>query len=645
MEQTYTIFRKNADPVIDFAAQELKKYLRMMMPRCGEIHTPYYPSARPEDGFCLGVFTDFGINPCPVEDARLDDAVYAETTASGGVIAGSNPRSVLLSVYRYLRENGCRWLFPGPDGEVIPVKEIKPVSFCKAADCRYRGQCNEGSETQSIMFDAIDFTPKIGMNTFMQEFDIPHAYYDLYYRNEGALEPDFCPEQLSDDTIQQWKRACEAEIAKRGLLYHDMGHGWTAAPFGLPNNGGWDSYDDEKVVPAESRQYLALRNGKRELYNGVPLNTNICMSNPAARAVVAKAVADYAEKQNNVDFLHIWLADASNNHCECAACAEKSVPDWYVMLLNDIDRELTARGLDTHIVFIVYVDTVWAPAEEQLQNPARFSMLFAPITRRYTETYRQEPDFSALTPFVRNRLSFPHGMAAYLAYLSEWQKRFSGDCFCYEYHFWVKQYHDLGGMYHARIISEDIKGLKRHRLRGMVEDGSQRSAFPTGFPAYVYGLTLFDNNYTYEELRTEYFSAAFGEDWRAAADYLDALSDSSVISLLYGELPRDSGEAADAKAKLFSFRKTVRAFLPFIDEHRNHPVHACAVSWRLLYLHAETVLRFLDACEETAAQHPEQAKEHMEALREKLWLYDLRYPGCCDSALLYRTLESMIEVL
>ena len=103
MKQTYTVIRKNADPVIGFAAQELKKYLRMMMPRCGEIETPYDPSAVPEDGFCLGLFSDFGIAPCQVEDARLDDAVYAETTAAGGILAGSNPRSVLLAVYRYLR--------------------------------------------------------------------------------------------------------------------------------------------------------------------------------------------------------------------------------------------------------------------------------------------------------------------------------------------------------------------------------------------------------------------------------------------------------------------------------------------------------------------------------------------------------------
>jgi hypothetical protein len=33
------------------------------------------------------------------------------------------------------------------------------------------------------------------------------------------------------------------------------------------------------------------------------------MSNPEARAIVTKAVCDYAEKNTHVTFLHVWLAD------------------------------------------------------------------------------------------------------------------------------------------------------------------------------------------------------------------------------------------------------------------------------------------------------------------------------------------------
>ena len=36
--------------------------------------------------------------------------------------------SVLIAAYRFMYELGCRYLYPGPDGEKIPKK--KPYIFC-----------------------------------------------------------------------------------------------------------------------------------------------------------------------------------------------------------------------------------------------------------------------------------------------------------------------------------------------------------------------------------------------------------------------------------------------------------------------------------------------------------------------------------
>ena len=175
----YSIHKITLNPTVDFAAEELKKYLRMMMPRCGEVSIDY--DAKAANGFRLGLMQDFGLDISDAEKPDLDDIVYVETDAEGGIIAGSNPGALLIAVYRYLRHQGCRWLFPGVDGEWIPVIEgLTPVTYRKKASYRYRGQCNEGAEYQQNMMEAIDFTPKIGMNTFMQEFDIPSDYYNLY---------------------------------------------------------------------------------------------------------------------------------------------------------------------------------------------------------------------------------------------------------------------------------------------------------------------------------------------------------------------------------------------------------------------------------------------------------------------------------
>jgi len=583
----YTIAKITSHTTVDFAAEELKKYLRMMMPRCGEIPVSYAPQAK--DGFRIGLMQDFSLDTSDAADTSLDDIVYIDTDEKGGIIAGSNPGAVLIAVYRYLRALGCRWLFPGIDGEWIPmIDALTPVRYRKLADHRYRGQCNEGAEYQPNMIETIDFTPKIGMNTYMLEFDNPYCYYNSYYNHAASKTRD--PEPVHRDTILQWKRQCEAEIQKRGLHFHDMGHGWTAEPFGIDSSKGWVS-EPESVVPEENRKYLAEIGGRRKLNNGVPLNTNICMSNPEARKIMADYIADYAEKQNNVDFLHIWLADGKNNHCECENCQKKRPADWYIMLLNDIDAELTKRNLNTHLVFIVYVDTFWAPIQEKLNNNKRFTMLFAPITRLYTETYGEKPDHSKIKPYVRNQLTLPQGMGESLAHLEEWKESWAGDCFCYEYHFMDFQYQDPSGLFMADIVSRDIKALRQNGLSGIVEDGSQRSYFPTGFTFYVYGETLFDADADFESLKEDYFSHAFGEKWKEVVSYLESIRDRLPFRYFFGKTnffngrkPSDAGiyYNPDVAPLAAEVHKIAADFAPVIAANKHQYYRASSVAWQIL---------------------------------------------------------------
>lgn len=590
----YHIYKITSNSTIDFAAEELKKYLRMMMPRCGEISIEYMPDA--VSGLRIGLMSDFGLDTSDADDVQLDDIIYIDTDEKSGIIAGSNPCAVLIAVYRYLRFCGCRWLFPGVDGEWIPIINSLPaVSYRKLADHRYRGQCNEGAEFQQSMLETIDFTPKIGMNTYMLEFDNPYFYYNTYYNHNYSKHRE--PEPIARDTVLQWKRQCESEIEKRGLHFHDMGHGWTAEPFGIDSTRGWAA-EDEDIVPPQSRQYLAMIGGERKLKNGVPLNTNICMSQPEARKIMIDYIADYAEKQNNVDFLHIWLADGSNGHCECEECQKKNTSDWYVILLNELDEELTRRNLDTHLVFLAYLDLFWPPIEEKIKNQKRFTMLFAPITRLYTETYLKDSDMSKIVPYCRNNIQRPRGMSECLGYLDKWKEMWKGDCYCYEYHFMDFNYMDISNMYISKLIYDDISGLKKHGINGIIEDGSQRSYFPTGFPFYVYGETLFDSSISYDELKEDYFSHAFGTNWKAVTEYLDKLRDTLDFSYFYGRMSVDESKGRyycpDMESKVAQAREIVKDFKDVIKENRNQYYRASSVAWQLLKIHCDMVEIYCD---------------------------------------------------
>ena len=461
----FYINKITSNSTVDYAAEELKKYLRMMMPEGGDVKIAYNPDA--VDGFRLGLMQDFGLDISDAEEPELDDILFIDCDEEGGIIAGDNPRSVLLAVYEYLRQNGCRWLMPTVDGEYIPMQNIKPVKYRFAPSMRYRGWCNEGAEYQQCMLDAIEFAPKVGMNTFMLEFRIPVSYYRRYY---GHLynEENRPPEPVTPSQVLQWKRQCEAEIAKRGLQMHDIGHGWTADPFGIDSSlRDWDGDNEAKITP-EQRQYLALVRGERKLRGNTPNYTNFCMSNKKARELFTKCVADYAETHSNIDYLHVWLSDGTNCHCECDECRKRTPSDWYMIQLNEIDEELTRRKLDMRIVFIAYVDTMWAPLTEKLKNQKRFSLLLAPITRSYIQSINED-DPVDLKPFILNQNKMPRNLKENFAYFDLWKKDWHGANLSYEYHFWYHQYFDPSMLKGPRIINDDVKLYKQHDVNGIIE--------------------------------------------------------------------------------------------------------------------------------------------------------------------------------
>jgi len=581
----YTIQKITAHPVVDFAAEELKKYLRMMMPRCGEITITYAPDAG--EGFRLGVMEDFALDVSEAEDLSLDDIIHIDTDAAGGILAGSNPRSVLLAVYKYLTLNGCRWLFPGIDGEKIPIRPVEATYFHKMADCRYRGQCNEGAEIQQSLLETIDFSPKIGLNMYMIEFDNPHIYYDWFYQHKN--NPNRRPEPVRPETVLQWKRVCEVEIAKRGLQFHDKGHGWTADAFGIDSSGGWDKF--EKPLPEETRQYLACVNGQRGLFQGVALNTNFCMSNREARRIFINHVADYAQLNFHVDYLHVWLADGQQNHCECASCCEKSPSDWYVILLNELDEEMTRRNLRTRVVFCAYSDTAWPPQTESLKNPHRFSMITSPITRSYTYSAPQELTIDRYVPYVRNRTARLDSLEEHLAHTTLWRKFAPCNSFVCEYHFWVHQFFAPGVLSFAKRLHADVKSFRLSGFRGIVEDCSQRCFFPNGLSFFVYAATLFDVEADLEGLIADYLSHAYGEAAPMVRQFLetiDRLMPQEYMEIRHSYL-RDPKKfyAPAMEAQLLQVQQVAAAFREQLKAFRDMPCRVQTVAIRLMEDYAD----------------------------------------------------------
>lgn len=334
---------------------------------------------------------------------------------------------------------------------------------------------------------------------------------------------------------------------------------------------------------------MAKVNGKRQLWKGVPLITNLCYSNPEVRSRIALAVVKTCQETPELDFVQLWLADGNNNHCECQECVKKRPSDWYIMLLNEVDAAMTAAGLRQKVVFLLYVDLIWAPQQETIHNPERFVLMFAPIIPRCFSVPMTDSayfDEANLPPYVRNKLTFEVSVGENLAHLRQWQKKFQGDSFDFDYHFMWDHFMDPGYYRMAEVLFQDMQNLHKMGLNGMISCQNQRVFFPTGLGMVAMSAALWDETCSFDKVAADYFSAAFGADGTAVQDYLRRISDAFDPRYLRRELPVVDAAAAD---RLASIPALLEEFIPVIASHTEDTFLPENVrkSWEYLRYHAD----------------------------------------------------------
>lgn len=588
------VARASAGETMRFASAELARYLRRMDRTllCDERVLDREEDGAPERQLLLRVG-----GRC--ERSSLDDAFSIEITAGCGSVDGSNERAVLLGVYRLLHEWGCRFL--SPEEEIVPERtfsqDMLTARLAERASYRHRAVCIEGANTFEYVLHMIDWLPKAMMNGYFFQFRIPLTFFERWYSAHG-LPMDY------DGAHQLHTRLVE-ELERRGLLYHAVGHGWTCEPFGIPG-GGWMTYDRE-IAPGVKALFAEV-DGRRELWHGVALETNLCYSNPEVRRKIARAIAEYCKENPAVNYLHFWLSDGRNNFCECPACRGIRPADHYVMLLNEADAALQEAGVDTKIVFLLYFDLLWEPERERLRNPDRFVLMFAPITRTYSRPFcaGAEDSLPETAPYVRNRLTMPKSVEMNVAHLRRWQKQFSGDSFDFDYHLMWDHINDPGYYACAEILFEDMKNLNRLGLNGMVSCQLQRVGFPNWFPLHVMSRALWNRDCDFEEMARAYFADLYGADGEWVRAYLRELSARFDPPYLRQEKEQQSAESAQRYRALPAF---ILEKKPFLSARAGR-----GLQWRKLNLHADLCILLAHGLEARASGSRERADAFREAL-------------------------------
>lgn len=560
-------------------------------------------------GIWIGTREQFGdVFADPGLTHPLDDGFYIRSVGSARLLlAGVNARSVLFAVYAYLESLGCRWVRMGEDGESLPRGvdlKLDGYDVAEFPDYRHRGVCIEGGVSVEHTLDMVEYMVKQRFNTYFIQFQHAYIFWSRWYDRHGT------PNTIPLSEAEEYTARLAERVKARGLALQMVGHGWTCESVGQAGLG-W--IKTEMNLPPEKQQRIALVNGERTWWKGVPIDTELCMSNPVAFRGMVDYIVAYAEAHPEVDQLHVWMSDGWNNRCECDGCAAKRPSDWYVDLLNALDERLEAADLDTRIVFLAYADLLWAPEQSRLRNQDRFILMFAPLTRTWRTTLlggdvdvlgsmttsedtanaagadasqatsnagaaspaagttsdvqggTSDPTRAAgerPTPFRLNKNTFPTSTAVNVHYFREWQEQFPGDSFAFDYHLlWKHSIVEPTGFKIARVLHEDIQDIGKLNLNGLVNCQVQRYFFPTGLAMDVTAKTLWSKETTFEHIRDEYFTAAYGGHGPTIQQHMQRLSELLDADVLFTTSPAPDAEYEERVSEAESELEQLQAYV------------------------------------------------------------------------------------
>ena len=528
MEKKMKINNLCPNKTTNFAKEELENYLFSM--------------GAPDIEITLSVE-----NEC--DSLSMDDKYSINVDSSIGTISANTPRALLIAVYRYLTLIGCRFLRPGKKYEIVPVYDKIQKFFAKeeySAHLRHRGVCIEGFDSMENIEDFLDWIPKIGFNSFFFQFKTPHTFLSRWY--------NYANKDGKEWTEKQSKKALDyfdTLMSKRGLIRHRMGHGWTAEIIGAKNIYGWDNENFD--IPDSVKPMIAQINGKRELRNGVAVNTNLCMTNKDALDAFSSHVTNYLADNPDTEYLHIWLADGHHNFCECENCKDLTPADQYITLLNYLDSSLTKKNINTKLCLLMYEDLFWPPVKKSLDNPDRFVLMFAPIHRTFNQSYSEIKAAETIPQFNLNQTTAPKDIESNMAFLREWKKMVPCDSFVYDYYLGRAHHSDPSHFKIAKIMYNDIKAYPQMQLNGIISCQELRVAFPNAFANYAMARVTFDPEISFEEIANEYYTACYGDSANEVINIMNGLSDifdCDYINYMFCPTPRKNSELADKMKKI-----------------------------------------------------------------------------------------------
>lgn len=293
------IFLKDNNPDMQFAASELKKYMKLAYN--AEIHITGAETERHKGAVVLSI--------CSSEAAEVEKNDEFSITVEEGnlLISGSNKRSLLYGVYKFLDQYiGYKWV--NPEYQYIPAEAPEIINICSknyTPDFPKRGLVLENSESLEYVVRIVDWMAKNNYNSIFFTFHLWERY----------------------------KQVLRGEIEKRGLMLTLGGH------------------NIDLFLPAG--KYFSSNPEWFSLYNGERMDTQPCFSSEAGTDTIIGSILEYCKSEAIINTICIWPNDNLYT-CKCEKCVQSGFINTYIKFLEKLKKHVTKECMKINIQHIAY---------------------------------------------------------------------------------------------------------------------------------------------------------------------------------------------------------------------------------------------------------------------------------------------------
>lgn len=436
-------------------------------------------------------------------DGITHDGYIIHQAGQDLILSSHMDRGLLYAVYEVLEQMGCRWVFPGNQGEFIPEKpdlqlSLQPGVYSPAFELRSLTEASQRGDYTAWLeeiLELIDWSCKNRINSiFIHENPAGNVkHIDIIIR----------------------------EVKKRGMLFEFGGH-------------GIHHQVDRHLFDQNPELFREVKGERRK-------DGNFCVSNEDALAMVTDCAVSVITKQPQIDILHLWFDDTyEGSWCQCQDCHSMTPIQQQLRVVNRVAERVGAHRPEVYVDMALYHDTLQIKPEDGSPSPSILGF-YAPRERCYA--HRIDDPSCSRNVFYYDRLK--SGVEV-----------LRNNMYAMEYYTDLILYRKMA-IHLPQIISDDLQGYSQAGVSKVSTLVFGRySWWSYGWNQYIFARKAWNLGFNHEETLLDFCRLAYPSNSREMVDYFGQMEAASRGLLSFCEY-----------TEVYDLRNIPAQKLPFYQKH------------------------------------------------------------------------------